>query len=217
MTTSAQTRRRGLVLAGLIAAAVALMTFEPLHALTQRVLDAASAIITSHPVAGKVVFFLASAVAAMAAFFSSAVVVPVAVYTWGRLTTLILLWVAWLAGGCASYAIGRTIGRNVVAWLASREHVNEWADRITARAGFLTVLLFQMALPSEVPGYVLGTVRYPFLRYFLALAIAELPFAIGAVYLGESFVRRDYVLLLAIGLAGIAFSTLAFRSLHRRV
>lgn len=126
-----------------------------------------------------------------------------------------MLWTAWLAGGCCSYALGRTVGRNLAAWLASPERVEEYAGRITANAGFLTVLLFQLALPSEVPGYVLGAAGYPFRRYLAALALAELPFAIGAVYLGESFVRRDYLVLLAVGVAGITLSVLAFRGLHR--
>jgi uncharacterized membrane protein YdjX (TVP38/TMEM64 family) len=211
------TLRHVLMLAFVVALAVALMTFEPLHALTQRILDWATAIITTYPVTGRVVFFVASAISAMAAFFSSAVVIPVAVYAWGRLTTLVLLWMAWLAGGCCSYAIGRTIGRNVASWVASPERVNEYSERITAKAGFLTVLLFQLALPSEIPGYVLGAARYPFGRYLAALSLAELPFAIGAVYLGESFVKRDYALLLAVGITGIALSALAFRTLHRRL
>ena len=43
------------------------------------------------------------------------------------------------------------------------------------------------------------------------MALGELPFAIGAVYLGESFLDRNYVLLLAIGITGIAFSWVMFR------
>jgi len=34
---------------------------------------------------------------------------------------------------------------------------------------------------------------------------------VGAVYLGESFLDRNYVLLLAIGITGIAFSWVMFR------
>jgi hypothetical protein len=46
--------------------------------------------------------------------------------------------------------------------------------------------------------------------------MAELPFAIGAVYLGESFIEGDYRRLVAIGLAGIAFSVTAVTIWHRR-
>jgi uncharacterized membrane protein YdjX (TVP38/TMEM64 family) len=88
---------------------------------------------------------------------------------------------------------------------------------VARRLRFPTVLLFQLALPSEVPGYVLGTLRYPFWRYLAALAIAELPFAIGATYLGWSFLRGSYLLLLAAGAVGIALSALALHHFHARI
>ena len=70
-------------------------------------------------------------------------------------------------------------------------------------------MLFQLAVPSEVPGWVLGALRYPFGKFLGAFAIAELPFAIGAVYLGEAFVHRRFVVLIAIALGGILLSTVA--------
>jgi uncharacterized membrane protein YdjX (TVP38/TMEM64 family) len=105
----------------------------------------------------------------------------------------------------------------VIRWFVSRERVEYYSKRISSEAGFFTVLLFQIALPSEIPGYVLGTVKYRFPVYLAVLAIAELPFAIGAVYLGEGFVTRNYLLLIGIGIAGITFSALAFHHLHRRL
>lgn len=68
------------------------------------------------------------------------------------------------------------------------------------------VLLFQLAVPSEIPGYVLGLAGCRFRTYVAAMVLGELPFAIGAVYLGESFLQRNYILLLATGIGGAAFS-----------
>jgi uncharacterized membrane protein YdjX (TVP38/TMEM64 family) len=104
-----------------------------------------------------------------------------------------------------------------MAWAVSGERVDYYAERISSSAGFLTILLFQLGLPSEIPGYVLGAIRYRFLTYLAALAIAELPFAVGAVYLGEGFLQRDYVLLIGVGIAAVALSAFAFRHLHRRL
>jgi uncharacterized membrane protein YdjX (TVP38/TMEM64 family) len=73
-----------------------------------------------------------------------------------------------------------------------------------------------MALPSEVPGYLVGLLRYPFARYLLALGLAELPFALGAVLLGESFIQGDVLRLVALGLAGIVLSASAVVAWHRR-
>jgi hypothetical protein len=48
-------------------------------------------------------------------------------------------------------------------------------------------------------------------------AIAEVPFAAGAVYLGDTFVRRQYLPLLAIAVGGLALSAVAIHLLHRRL
>lgn len=217
MPERAAFRRRIGVLVALLAVAALLAASDPAHALTREGFEQARRIIVLHPTLGKVVFLLVSVLSAMLAFFSSAVIVPVAVYAWGEATTLALLWSAWLIGGAASYLVGRTLGRRVAAWAVSPERLDYYAARISARAGFPTILLFQLALPSEIPGYVLGTVRCRVGIYLTALALAELPFAIGAVYLGESFVRGDYALLIGLGIAGIAFSATAFHQLHRRI
>lgn len=77
------------------------------------------------------------------------------------------------------------------------------------------MLLFQLAVPSEIPGYVLGLARCRFRTFVLAMALGELPFAAGAVYLGESFLERNYLLLFAIGITGVAFSWMMFRRAAR--
>jgi hypothetical protein len=46
--------------------------------------------------------------------------------------------------------------------------------------------------------------------------VAEVPYALGAVYLGLSFLERDLPALLGLGLAGLALSAWAITRLHRR-
>jgi hypothetical protein len=41
------------------------------------------------------------------------------------------------------------------------------------------------------------------------------PYAVGAVYLGVSFVERQIIPLLIVGLAGVLLSVLAIRVYHR--
>lgn len=210
--------RRHIVVVAVIVIAAALLTFsDDLHDGVQRLLAFASSAISEHPYLGKAVFIVWSVASAAVAFVSSAVLVPVAVYAWGARTTVVLLWLSWLCGGVLTYTVGRTLGRRVASWLVARERVEYYSERISSAAGFLTILLFQLALPSEVPGYVLGAVRYRFLIYLAALAVAELPFAIGAVYLSEGFIERDYATLIGIGLAGLALSIAAFRLFHQRL
>ncbi len=188
-----------------------------LHTALLRLLADAETVIIHHPVGGPTVFFLLAAVSAMLAFFSSVVIVPVAVYAWGKLACLALLWAGWLVGGVGAYAIGRFLGRPVVAALMSADALERYQQRISAHAPFRLVLLFQLALPSEIPGYLLGLARYNLWKFTAALAIAELPFALGTVYLGASFLERRIPLLLAIGALGIAFSVWAARRLRRQL
>ena len=205
-----------IVLGVVIVMTAAFTSSDTLHRGLAQILGLSREVMVAYPTTGKVVFVLLSIVSAAAAFFSSAIVVPIAVYAWGSSTTFLLLWAAWLAGGACSYLIGRTVGRSLAGWLAPRERVDYYAAKLSSRASFATILLFQLALPSEVPGYVLGAVRYRFLGYFAALALAELPFALGAVYLGESFIRRDLPLVAGIGVAGLLLTLLAVRALRRR-
>jgi uncharacterized membrane protein YdjX (TVP38/TMEM64 family) len=77
-------------------------------------------------------------------------------------------------------------------------------------------LLFQAAVPSEIPGYVLGILRYEFPLYLTALAITELPYAFAAVYLGESFLKGQSLIFILLGLGMILASAFVFQ-LYRRL
>lgn len=192
-------------------------TSDDLHRALLEVLAEASKLIAERPVLGAVLFVLLSALSAMLAFVSSAVLVPVALYAWGETVCAALLWLGWILGGATAYTLGRWLGRPVVRWLLPSETLDRYEDRLSTATPFGLIVLLQLALPSEVPGYLLGLVRYPFWRYLLALALAELPYAVGTVYLGESFLERRLVLLLALGAAGGVLMFLAVRTLHRRL
>lgn len=196
--------------------AVAVAASGELHAAVTRAFAAAGPLIGAHPVAGPLVFVVLAALSALVAFFSSAVLVPPAVLAWGSARTGLLLWLGWLLGGALAYAVGRWLGRPVVRWLVRAEQFGRYERRIVGRASLPGLVLFQMALPSEVPGYVIGVLRLPFARYLLALAIAELPFAAGAVLLGRSFLRGDTVRMVAVGVAVIAVAVAAVLAWQRR-
>ncbi len=104
-----------------------------------------------------------------------------------------------------------------VRWLAPGHSFAAFEERITRRASFGFVLLLQLALPSEIPGYVLGLVRYPPGRYLAALAIAELPYVVGTMLLGQSFVERRIALFISLGAVAAATGALLVRALRRRM
>jgi uncharacterized membrane protein YdjX (TVP38/TMEM64 family) len=209
-------RRAGIlaVLCGLLAAAAA---SDTLHAALIDVLSVLQETIRHHPYLGMICFVAFAAVSAMFAFVSVAVVVPAAVFTWGQPLSMALLWLGWIAGGVLSYCIGRFLGRAVVHWLTAGALLRRLERRVQQDSPFGLILLFQLALPSEIPGYLLGLVRYRFLKYLLALGIAELPYTLATVYLGASFVERRSGVLLGMGAALILFSVGTFYVLRKRL
>jgi uncharacterized membrane protein YdjX (TVP38/TMEM64 family) len=209
--------KRALGLGVLIIGLAALAASDPVHDLFLRLVNVAERVIAAYPTLGATLFVVFSALSAMIAFFSTAVITPVAVRTWGETMSIALLWTGWMLGGMCAYAIGRTLGRTVVRALTSDDAVDRFEHRISNRAPFGLVLLFQLAMPSEVPGYVLGIARYSFWKYIVILGMVELPFAIGTVQLGASFLERRTVLLVAIGALGIALTSWAIYTLQKRL
>lgn len=182
----------------------------------ERALEIARRLIVQHPVWGLVAFVGFSALSAMLAFVSTAVLVPVGISAWGELGTMALLWTGWLIGGATAYTIGRFLGRSIVRLIVSSEQMERYEGSISDRVGWTAVFFFQLALPSEVPGYLLGIVRYPFVLYLSALALAELPFAVGAVYFGKSFLERNYLMMFSFGVGGILLMIVAVAAWHHR-
>jgi uncharacterized membrane protein YdjX (TVP38/TMEM64 family) len=201
----------------LLVALGALASSDALHAFVLRLIEPAERIIIEHPALGATLFIVFSALSAMVAFFSTAVMTPVAVETWGTGPSIALLWIGWMLGGICAYGIGRSLGRPVVRALTSPDALERFENHISSRAPFGLVLLFQLAMPSEVPGYVLGVARYRFAKYLLILGMVELPFAIGTVQLGASFVEQRSWVLVAVGGAGIVLTTWAIYTLQKRL
>lgn len=196
-------RKRLIVVGAALVAIILLASSDALHLLIEEMLEFSEQWIGRHPRSGMIVFVLFSMFSAMAAFVSSSVLVPIAIHAWGETTTVVLLLSGWLLGGSTAYVLGRYPGRQVLRWFVSLERLQRYEGMISRRAPFPVVLLFQLALPSEVPGYVLGTLRYRFHVYLAALALGELPYAIGTILLAKSFLEQNYVQLVAVATAGL--------------
>jgi len=206
--------RRAAILAGLVALLVLLVSTDALHGQLMRAYGAAEQIMRRQPVAGAVVFVLLAAASAMLAFVSSAILVPAAIDVWGPLGCLLLLWSGWTLGGLTAWALARIMGRPVVVRLGAGDALARYERFVSGHAAFGFVLLFQLAMPSEIPGYVLGLARVRLARYLPALALAELPYAIGAVWIGASFLERRVLPLVLVAGVGIGFGVWAVRRLH---
>jgi uncharacterized membrane protein YdjX (TVP38/TMEM64 family) len=206
--------RRLSILVVALGVAALVASSDSAHSLASDAVALGEGLIRRYPGWGMPVFLILSAASAMLAFFSSMILVPVAVSAWGEWVTCVLLWGGWMLGGALSFCVGRYLGRRVVGWFVSPERLDYFQTRLRAQAGFPIILLFQLAVPSEIPGYVLGTMRCRLGVYLLALALAELPYAVGGVFLAGSFLERRYIVLLVLGLALIALVAWAFRRLR---
>jgi uncharacterized membrane protein YdjX (TVP38/TMEM64 family) len=204
-----------------VAAAVlggaAVLLWGPLHARLLELIASADGLIRAYPAWGMVVFVLLAAVSAMLAFISSAALIPVAIYAWGPTRCAVLLWLGWFIGGVLSYLVGRFLGRPIVARLLRPATMARYEAYAHRGAAFVPILLLQLAVPSDTAGYLFGMVRCPVGIYLVALALAEVPYAVGAVYLGTSFLERRLLPLLLLGAAGALLGIVALRRVRRSV
>lgn len=208
---------RVLAIVVLCVTAAMLLSVDWVYEGMERLLMAAEPVIASHPVVGAVVFVVLSALSAILAFFSSALLVPAAVFAWGNVLTVCFLWLGWMLGGLFAFAIGRGLRSHKGNESRLPGRLEAYLPGVTKDISFPMILLFQLALPSEIPGYLCGFLGVPLRRYFVAMSLAELPYAVGSVLLGETVVNREIGWLLALGVVGAFLGFILIRALHRRL
>ncbi len=148
--------------------------------------------------------------------FSSAPLVPFAIIVWGNWITFWILFVGWMAGELASYAIGRYVGSPVVSRIVSAERVEAWREVISRRVTFFMALLFRIATPAET-GYVFGLVRYHFGAYVVITFIAEAPIAALMVWASDALVAQDFISFAGIAAGAVFISVAAVYLLRERM
>lgn len=166
---------------------------------------------------GIAVFFLLAALSAMLSPFSSIPLIPVAIVSWGAPLSLILLLGGWLFGESITYFIGKYAGRSLLKFFIPFEKIEHYKKLVPEKSQFLLVLLFRLAVPAEIPGYVLGAVGYDFWKYLLATFLAELPFAIITIYSGKAFVTGDRIVFISLILLLISLISLAAYLFRKKV
>lgn len=209
--------RRVALLVAFVAIVLAVTTSDALHQAFVDVLAIAERLMRAYPRAGMLAFVGLASLSAMLSFFSSSALVPVGVYVWGAQQTMLMLWVGGVLGGTAGYWMARTLGRRIVKRLVPEAPFRRYETFFRTRAQWRTVLLFRLALQSELPSYVLGVLRYPFRRYLPMMLLGEIPFVFFAVYLGETLLERNGVVFAIALCVGVGLTVLAFRALQREM
>ena len=153
--------------------------------------------IVEKPLLGVSFFLALAAVSAFLSPFSSFPLVPFAIPLWGEVVTIILLTTGWLLGGLIAYVVGRYAGYPILLRLIPLEKIEKAKEHIPEDLAFKVVLLFRLAMPSEITSYILGILRYKFWHYFWATLISELIFAILAVYVSSAVIEQKPLLLIS--------------------
>jgi len=216
MTIRRNLRHHFLIVGALIIVAGLVAASDTLHDNTEAIIFWTEGMISQAPVLGMLAFVLLAMLSAMVAFFSSALLAPIAIYAWGNAACLALLWCGWFLGGIASFCIGRFFGRSAVSMIIGEDKIANWESQVGKRTRFIHILFFQAVVPSEIPGYVLGILRYRFPLYLTALGITEIPYALATVYLGESFLKGDSMIFILVGIGMLVLAVFLFQ-IHRRL
>lgn len=159
---------------------------------------------------GMFVFVFFAAFSAVLSPLSSIPAVPFAVFAWGEELTFILLLAGWIIGSVISYAVGKYGLYVLFKRVLSLKKVEMYQKKFSEHSEFILVVLFRLALPSEITGLVLGSLRYNFLKYLAATIISEIPFAIVLVYSSGALIFSNFwSLLLWIVLGSTCFFIVA--------
>lgn len=137
------------------------------------------------------IFFGFAALSVLLGPLTSAPLVPVAVLTWGKWPTFLLLVSGWMVGAMLAYLVGRTAGNAVLARIVSPANLEAWRSFLSRRTTIFSALLFRLALPAET-GYVFGLVRYAPWKFLLVTVLVEIPIGVALVYSGDALVARQF-------------------------
>ncbi len=171
----------------------------------------------NHQILGVFAFIGLAAVSSMLSPFSSVPIVPIAIIMWGNFWSIIFLVTGWLIGHIITYTVGYYAGYPIAKNFVPFDRIDYYSKKLSKKSEFFLILFFRLSMPAEVPGYVLGIVRYNFIKYFLVTLIAEFPFAILTVYGGGAFINKDLPVLAGVLIIGVATISIMFYFFRKKI
>lgn len=166
---------------------------------------------------GSIIFIAISALSVLISPFSSVPLVPSAIMAWGDFLTFGLLMIGWVIGGLFAYLIGSFSRKKIIAKFISLEKIEDYKQKISTHSQFFIVLLFRLAIPSEMASYTLGVAQYNFNKYIIATFLAELPYAFFVVYLGSVLVSGRILVFVGVIVLGAIFFFLLYRYFQKKI
>jgi len=165
----------------------------------------------AHHAVGIVLFVGLAAVSAILSPFSSTVLLPFAVAIWGLTLTIVLLTFGWLLGALAAYALGIYAAYPLLKSFVPLEKIQRYEQQLPRTKQFLIVLLFRLAIPSEIGSYALGVLRYPFWKYLIITLVSEFVFAVIIISIAVAIIESQPLLFTlwiaaALGVTFVAYA-----------
>ncbi len=151
-----------------------------------------------YPTLSIIIFISLSALSAMLMAFSSVWLIPIAIILWGSDLSIVLLLISWLVGATLSYLVGLFGGEPIVKKMVTVKKFYTYKEMISKELTDTFVFWVRLILPSEIPGYFLGILKYPFWKYLFITFLAEIPYAIYYVYAIDSVISKDVKMLTAL-------------------
>lgn len=197
---------------GVFLTLAALQWIPPVREAMQTAVEWGEGVMSDRPVLGAIVFFLFSMASPMMAFVSSALLVPAASEAWGKPLTFVLLWGGWVCGVSLAYWIARLALPLIKRVVGAK--LDDYRDLVSRRVSFLHAFVVCVAVPSELPAYLFGAVRYPYLKFVLAAGTAEGLYALGMVIAGDRLLAGDAKVYMPI--AGLMLAMIVGGALYVR-
>jgi uncharacterized membrane protein YdjX (TVP38/TMEM64 family) len=153
-------------------------------------------IVQQNHVIGIAIFVIITALGIILSPFSGVPLIPVAITAWGKWIAGILVLTGWMIGAAITYLLGRSALYPLLKLLIPLKKLEYYRKLISGKVTFGLVVLFRFAMPVEVPGYVLGIIKYPLKKYMFASLISFIPFSIFMIYASHAFLSQNVSLFI---------------------
>jgi uncharacterized membrane protein YdjX (TVP38/TMEM64 family) len=152
------------------------------------------------------IFVGIAAITTMLSSFVRIVPAPLGILLWGSSETALYMLFGWLIGDALSYFIGYGAINPTIKNFLPMEKVAYYREKIPPHAELKLVAFFIFAVPAEVANYVLGAIRYDFMKYFIVTIFSEFFYAAITAFTARALIQSNFIYFIG----AIVFLSLLF-------
>lgn len=147
------------------------------------------------------IYFVVVVILVLIPLASSIPLIPIAVELWGRLSTVGILYLAWVLSGIAGFAVARRIGKRFVLRFASVDKLNYFENLVSKQNIFsISFILGVVGAPIDLLSYSLGMLtKIPMWKFMLPFSLGMIPFAFSLTYVASlPTLQQTYLVMFLI-------------------